>query len=90
MCIRDSLAALYDGGVGSGPKAGDPRLLQPVHRPQDQGVVRGHHAEVDGMLLGKLDLSVQILGADGNADGVFRNAAISRQGVKLRNLRVFF
>ncbi len=50
--LGKGLAGLNDGGVFPGAKGGYARRLQGVHHAQGQGIVRGHHHEIHGVLLG--------------------------------------
>src|SRR5699024_7973554 len=81
--LGEDLAPLQDGGILVGAKAGDAHGLQLVHRPQDQGIVGGHHGKVDGVVLGKGGDGVQILGPDAGADGVGGHAAVAGGGIDL-------
>src|SRR5699024_7311647 len=64
-----------------GAEAGNAHGLQLVHRPQDQGIVGGHHGKVDGVVPGKGHDAVQVLGPDAGADGVGGDAAVAGGGV---------
>ena len=73
------LAALNAGGLGAGPEAGNAQGAEPVRTAQSQRVVRPHHGKVNGVGGGEGGDAVQVPGGNLHADGVRRNAAVSRQ-----------
>ena len=75
--LGEGLAGLDDGRVGPGAEGGDARRLQGVHHAQGQGVVRGHHDEVHGVVLGPLHHALHIGGLDGHAGGHLGDAPVA-------------
>ena len=71
------LAGLDDGGVGTGAKGADARRLQGVYHTQGQGVIRGHHDKVHGVLPGPLDHALHIGGFDGDTLGHLGDATVA-------------
>ena len=88
--LGKDLAAFDLGRRGSGAEAGNALLIQSVHRPQHQGVVRGNHGVVHLLLQGEGHNGRDILGPDGDALRVRGDAAIAGQGKNLFHFRVLF
>ena len=87
--LGKDLAAFNDGGVCSGPEAGNPLLLQCVYCPQNQRIVRGDHSIIHPMRNCKLYNLGNILGSDIHADCVGSNAAVAGKDENLRNPGIF-
>ena len=88
--LGKNLAALNLGRRGPGAEAGDAFFVQRVHRPQHQGVVRGHHGVVHLLLHGKSHNALDVLGPDGDALRIRGDAAVAGQGVDFGDFRVLF
>ena len=88
--LGKDLAPLQNGGRFVGAKAGNSRLFQQVHSPQNQGIVRGHHRKINGVVLGKGCDARQVFRPNAGADGIGGDAAIAGGGVNLRHPRAFF
>ena len=88
--LGEDLAALNDGCVGAGAKAGNPLFRQRVHSAKDQRIVRRDHRIIDLVLRGKFHNPGNIRGADGNADRIGGNTAVSGQGVNRFHGRILF
>ena len=88
--LGKGLAGFDHGGILPGAEAIHADGLQPIHRAQGKGIIRGHHGIVDFVLQGKGDDAVQIRGGNGDAHRVTGDAAVAGQTVKLRNGLVFF
>ena len=56
--------------------------MEPVHAAQGQGIVRGHHGEINGMGLGEAHDLLDVLGPDlRDAHRVGGDAAVAGEGV---------
>ena len=89
--LGEDLAGLDAGGLGAWPKAGDAGLVEPVHAPQGQGVVRRHHGETNGMGSGEVHDFVNVPGSDlRHAHRVGGNAAVAGEGVDGLNGGILF
>ena len=83
--LGERLAGLQNGGVGPGAEGGDARRLQGVHHAQSQGIVRGHHDKVHGVVLGPGHHVLHIGGLDGHTLGHLGDASVAGGAVQLRN-----
>ena len=88
--LGEDLAALDEGGLRPGAEAGHADLLQGIDTAQDQGIVRRDHRIVDGICLSEGDNGGNVLGADGDAGGVRRDAAVAGERENLGDLGVLF
>ena len=86
----EDLAALDDGSVGSGTKAGDADFVQGIHRTQHQRVVRRNHGIVNAVFRGKGHQRRDVRCADVDAGGICSNAAVAGQSVNFGNRFIFF
>ena len=86
--LGKGLAAFDDGGICPGAEAGDAFFVQPVHATQHQRVVRGNHRIVDGIFHGEIDDAVNVRGADGDADGIAGDAAVTGEGENFRDFGI--
>ena len=83
------LAAFDFSRLFIGPKAGDAECVEPVHCAKGQRVIRRNDCKIHRLLLCKGRNPVNLLGADGHAYRIRRNAAVSRKRVNGFNIRVF-
>ncbi len=86
--LGEHLAGLDAGGPGVRPEARDAQRVQPVHAPQRQRVVRGHHGEVSRVGLRVFDDALDIRGPDVHAGRVLRDARVAGQRHDFGDLRV--
>ena len=88
--LGEDFTAFQDGGGFIGTETGDPDSFQPIHRAQDQGIVRSDHRKINGIFLGEGSDAVQVLRAYAGADRISGDAAVPRRGKDLRYTGAFF